>query len=96
MRDVERSKKLAEQISKATESMADSDRPDNAITGGLRMIGSVQEYGNDKGFLFNKVIKPATIGVAKMRLWSDKDINEAIEEGRKQARFEISLDEDSD
>jgi len=86
---------LADAYIKGTESLTESDRPENVILGVLRMVGTIEERGDGDDFFMKRVAKPGIIAIAKLRFWTEEQINEAIEEGRQIARLEESSEDDN-
>jgi hypothetical protein len=73
--------KLGEALVKGTLNLADSDRPENFLLAGLRMIGALEERG-ETGLGF-KIAKKLTVLLARSRFWTPEQINEALAEGKR-------------
>lgn len=73
---------LGERLLKGANGMLDSDRPDILILGYLRYIGMIENDGQSKDLQF-KAFKLFSKLLARGRMWSTEQIEEAIQEGVK-------------
>lgn len=89
-------KRLGEALKKGTLNLADSKEPENTVLAGLRMIGCIEEregnHGLDIGFM---IIKTFTTLLARSRMWTPEQIQEAINEGRRIERMTSGKGESS-
>ena len=79
--DIGKKRKLGQRLNEGTLAMGDSERPENQILAGLRMIGGIEERGEGNGVDF-KIMKRFTVLLARIRMWTPEQILEAMQEGR--------------
>lgn len=80
-----RQKRLGERLEQGTGNMLEAEFPDNILTGALRAIGQMEAEGDTT--LGLKIQKKATVIVCKLRLWPERDIETALQEGRNIAKM---------
>lgn len=84
--DLDKQKILGEALQRGTLSLADSEQPENAVLAALRMIGGIEERGEGNGVVF-KVMKKFTTLLARSRMWTPEQVQEAIDEGKRIERM---------
>lgn len=80
-----RRRQLGERLEKGTGKMLEAESPDNMLTGALRAIGQMEAEGDTT--LGLKIWKKATVVVCRLRLWPERDMEAALQEGRNIAKM---------